>query len=202
MSRFDPFDIIYVKFPYGGKITKSPHPALILQTFQNSKGEDFAVVAAGTSAVHKDSLEVKHIKKDNQLLLSGQMVEESGLVFPTLFKFDPIKLIDNKMVDGSVMVISLDDTFLTKCPKGPSANKTKIGRLDTADCRIKDQIHNLKKTVNMNQLVEDHIDLYSRKGFDFLQQETDISVSTVKKNINDFRLNRYKEKNISKKIKF
>lgn len=193
MSRFSALEIIYAKFPYAGIETKEAHPVLILKTMSDSNGNEYAVVSAGTCAVDKKTLELKHPKRSHEILISGDdLLDEAGLSFPTFFKFNPIITEDGKMKDGSVMTISLDDRFLAKSPQ---KNKTLLGKISLDDTRIKNQFVELSKSINLEKIISNEVDRFCAFGIQQLQsKEEEYSkdlvnqkVSTIRKK-NNFKL--------------
>lgn len=191
MSRFNPLDVVYVKFPYGGIETTDTHPALILKVISDSNGNEFAVVAAGTCAVDKKTYELKSPQKKHELMVTGDLLEDAGLTFPTYFKFNPMVIDNGSMTDGSIITISLDDRFLAVEPR---RNKTKLGSLPLSDTRISSQIKSISTFVNLEKIIDDQVNFFSEHGFSFLRQKQE---STENNNMVDVKNNvkKIREKN-------
>lgn len=200
MSRFKPFDVIYANFPYGGVMTDSPHPALVLNNITDTDGNEYIVIAAGTTAVDKDTFELKHKKGSNEILLTSKLLDDAGLIYPTLFKFKPITFENGKMNDGTILTIPLDSDFLSVCPR---TKRTRIGKIDPHDCLLNDQFRELNSSTNVNKIMEDSLNLFIEHGFDFLYPNPNptpkVNKEEVADRVNKMRLNKYKEKKISKK---
>lgn len=138
-------DVVWCCFPYNGTPTANRHPCLVLHTGSNTDGNQWVIVAGGTSAQKNGTW--KRPIKANDFLIQSDAMTNAGLTNPTAFSFEAATFdVNGNQTGGTILTLPYNETYFA--PVGLN-NTPKIGAVNFEQAHTKE---NFKKTGSASNL--------------------------------------------------
>ena len=146
-------DILWGRFPFGGRETTSLHPCLVLQVLlPNKGGAPWLTVAPGCSHI-RPSGNFRPRARSDMLIWEPATLEVAGLRHPTLFKFAPPRFNSaGQFQGGDIFTLPYGKAFFQGAPNRASPV---TGMVDFNNQGLRKQFLEVSRHMNLEQVLQE-----------------------------------------------